>query len=144
MLRDDHHHKNGVKLCFVHLREGGLPPGRLGGLFYFASLRSLFIPLRFSCGPAKGDLQEIPARRSCRRRKSGFPLEKRCFLNLFWAGVPVDSTRLCFADLMRVFPSGSISAPSPLGCGVCVDVKVPASRFIASPAVAAAAAFLSS
>ncbi|ESS60591.1 hypothetical protein TCDM_11869 [Trypanosoma cruzi Dm28c] len=47
MLRDDHHRKTGVKLCFVHLREGGLPPGRLGGLFFFASLRSLFIPLRF-------------------------------------------------------------------------------------------------
>ncbi|RNC42054.1 hypothetical protein TcCL_NonESM08327, partial [Trypanosoma cruzi] len=48
-------------------------------------------------------------------------------------GVPVDSLRLCFADLMRVFPSGSVCAPSPLGCGVRVDVKVPASRFIASP-----------
>ncbi|KAF5222500.1 hypothetical protein ECC02_004542 [Trypanosoma cruzi] len=87
MLRDDHHHKTGVKLCFVCLREGSLPPGRLGGLFsFFASLRSLFIPLGFSCGPAKGDLQEIPARRPCRRRKSGSSLEKRYFLNLFWAG----------------------------------------------------------
>ncbi|KAF5222502.1 hypothetical protein ECC02_004544 [Trypanosoma cruzi] len=47
MLRDDHHDKTGVKLCLVHLREGGLPPGRLGGLFFFASLRSLYIPLRF-------------------------------------------------------------------------------------------------
>ncbi|ESS54923.1 hypothetical protein TCDM_13647 [Trypanosoma cruzi Dm28c] len=47
MLRDDHHHKTGVKFCFVHLREGGLPPGRLGRLLFFASLRSLFIPLRF-------------------------------------------------------------------------------------------------
>ncbi|RNC43331.1 hypothetical protein TcCL_NonESM06956, partial [Trypanosoma cruzi] len=40
----------------------------------------------FSCGPAKGDLQEIPARRPCRRRKGGVPLEKRYFLNLFWTG----------------------------------------------------------
>ncbi|RNE97009.1 hypothetical protein TcG_12967 [Trypanosoma cruzi] len=39
---------------------------------------------------------------------------------------------------MRVLPSGSICAPSSLGCGVRVDVKVPVSRFIASPAVAAA------
>ncbi|RNF13792.1 hypothetical protein TcG_08229, partial [Trypanosoma cruzi] len=62
----------------------------------------------------------------------------------FGRGVSVDSTRLCFADLMRVFPSGSVCAPSPLGCGVRVDVKVPASRFIAFPAVAAAAAFLRS
>ncbi|RNF04938.1 hypothetical protein TcG_11036 [Trypanosoma cruzi] len=45
---------------------------------------------------------------------------------------------------MRVFPSGSICALSPLGCVVRVDVKVPASRFIASPVVAAAAAFLRS
>ncbi|RNF00238.1 hypothetical protein TcG_12093 [Trypanosoma cruzi] len=45
---------------------------------------------------------------------------------------------------MRVFPSGSVCAPGPLGCGVRVDVKVPASRFIASSAVAAAAAFLRS
>ncbi|ESS55045.1 hypothetical protein TCDM_13507 [Trypanosoma cruzi Dm28c] len=47
MLRDDHHDKTGMKFCFVHLHEGGLPPGPLGGLFFFASLRSLFIPLRF-------------------------------------------------------------------------------------------------
>ncbi|ESS61724.1 hypothetical protein TCDM_10670 [Trypanosoma cruzi Dm28c] len=48
ILRDDDHRKTGVKLCFVHLREGSLPPGLLGGLFFFiASLRSLFIPLRF-------------------------------------------------------------------------------------------------
>ncbi|RNE98010.1 hypothetical protein TcG_12425, partial [Trypanosoma cruzi] len=45
---------------------------------------------------------------------------------------PVDSTRLCFADLMRVLPSGSVCAPGPLGCVVRVEVKVPASRFIAS------------
>ncbi|ESS55425.1 hypothetical protein TcG_12766 [Trypanosoma cruzi] len=45
---------------------------------------------------------------------------------------------------MRVFPSGSICAPGPLGCVVRIDVKVPASRFIAFPAVAAAAAFLRS
>ncbi|RNF02128.1 hypothetical protein TcG_11370 [Trypanosoma cruzi] len=32
---------------------------------------------------------------------------------------------------MRVFPSGSICAPGPLGRGVRIDVKVPASRFIA-------------
>ncbi|RNE95827.1 hypothetical protein TcG_13234, partial [Trypanosoma cruzi] len=38
---------------------------------------------------------------------------------------------------MRVFPSGSICAPGPLGRGVRVDAKVPASRFIAFPAVAA-------
>ncbi|ESS62286.1 hypothetical protein TCDM_10078 [Trypanosoma cruzi Dm28c] len=34
MLRDDHHRKTGVKLCFVHLREGSLPPGLLGGLLF--------------------------------------------------------------------------------------------------------------
>ncbi|RNC39886.1 hypothetical protein TcCL_NonESM10702 [Trypanosoma cruzi] len=34
---------------------------------------------------------------------------------------------------MRVFPGGLVCAPGPLGCGVRVDVKVPASRFIASP-----------
>ncbi|KAF5215367.1 hypothetical protein ECC02_011949 [Trypanosoma cruzi] len=86
MLRDDHHRKTGVKLCFVYLREGSLPPGRLGGLFFFCVVALSFYSAAFSCGPAKGDLQEIPARRPCRRRKSGFPLEKRYFLNLFWAG----------------------------------------------------------
>ncbi|ESS61444.1 hypothetical protein TcG_13072 [Trypanosoma cruzi] len=45
---------------------------------------------------------------------------------------------------MRVFPSGSVCALSPLGRGVRIDAKVPASRFIASPAVAAAAAFIPS
>ncbi|ESS61346.1 hypothetical protein TCDM_11072 [Trypanosoma cruzi Dm28c] len=34
---------------------------------------------------------------------------------------------------MRVFPSGLVCAPSPLGRGVRVDAKVPASLFIASP-----------
>ncbi|EAN90882.1 hypothetical protein Tc00.1047053510699.100 [Trypanosoma cruzi] len=85
MLRDDHHDKIGVKLCFVHLREGGLPPGRLGGLFFCVVALS-FYSAAFSCGPAKGDLQEVSARRPCRRRKGGFLLEKRHFLNLFWAG----------------------------------------------------------
>ncbi|ESS55367.1 hypothetical protein TCDM_13168 [Trypanosoma cruzi Dm28c] len=86
MLRDDHHHQTGVRLCFVHLREGGLPPGPLGGLLFFCVVAHSFYFAAFSCGPAKGDLQEVPARRPCRRRKSGFPLEKRHFLNLFWAG----------------------------------------------------------
>ncbi|ESS55867.1 hypothetical protein TCDM_12637 [Trypanosoma cruzi Dm28c] len=85
MLRDYHHRKTGVKLCFVHLREGGLPPGRLGGLF-FCVVAPFFYSAAFSCGAAKGDLQEVPARRPCRRRKGGFPFEKRHFLNLFWAG----------------------------------------------------------
>ncbi|ESS60642.1 hypothetical protein TCDM_11819 [Trypanosoma cruzi Dm28c] len=43
MLRDDHHDKAGVKLCFVHLREGGLPPGRLGGLLFLLRRCALFL-----------------------------------------------------------------------------------------------------
>ncbi|KAF5215640.1 hypothetical protein ECC02_011646 [Trypanosoma cruzi] len=84
MLRDDHH-KTGVKLFFL-LARGRPATWSVGRIIFLASLRFLFITPRFFCGPAKGDLQEISARRPCRRRKSGFPLEKRHFLNLFWAG----------------------------------------------------------
>ncbi|EAN99862.1 hypothetical protein Tc00.1047053508873.370 [Trypanosoma cruzi] len=87
MLRDDHHDKTGVKLCFVHLCEGSLPPGRLGGLFFFffASLRSLFIPLRFLA-----DLRREICKKFLRGvravvGKADSP-EKRYLLNLFWAG----------------------------------------------------------
>ncbi|RNC51887.1 hypothetical protein TcCL_ESM10951 [Trypanosoma cruzi] len=118
MLRDDHHHKTGVKLCFVHLREGSLPPGRLGGLFFFVSLRSLFIPLRFSCGPAKGDLQEIPARRPCRRRKSGSSLEKRYLLNLFWSGSSCrfNATLFCVFDACVSERFDLCSQPTRMWC----------------------------
>ncbi|KAF5218034.1 hypothetical protein ECC02_009056 [Trypanosoma cruzi] len=121
------------EVLFCPLARGQPATWSVRRIIFFCVVALSFYSAAFSCGTAKGDLQEIPARRPCRRRKSGFPLEKRYFLNLFWAGVPLDSTRLCFADLMRVFPSGSICAPSPLGCGVRVDVKVPVSLFIASP-----------
>ncbi|ESS62133.1 hypothetical protein TCDM_10235 [Trypanosoma cruzi Dm28c] len=61
MLRDDHHHKAGVKLCFVHLREGCLPPGRLGGLFFFLRRCALFL---FRCVFLR-TCEGILARSSC-------------------------------------------------------------------------------
>ncbi|RNC32616.1 hypothetical protein TcCL_Unassigned04757, partial [Trypanosoma cruzi] len=40
---------------------------------FFCVVALSFYSAAFSCGPAKGDLQGIPARRPCRRRKGGFP-----------------------------------------------------------------------
>ncbi|ESS60920.1 hypothetical protein TCDM_11523 [Trypanosoma cruzi Dm28c] len=54
MLRDDHHRKTGVKLCFVHLREGGLPPGRLGGLFFFCVVALSFYSAAFFLQTCEG------------------------------------------------------------------------------------------
>ncbi|RNC51441.1 hypothetical protein TcCL_ESM11439, partial [Trypanosoma cruzi] len=119
MLRDEHHDKTGVKLCFVHLREGGLPPGRLGGLFFLRLCAFLFItPRFFFCGPAKGDLQEISARRPCRRRKSGFPPEKRHFLNLFWArsSCRFNATLLCGFDACVSERFDQCSQPTRMWC----------------------------
>ncbi|EKF99569.1 hypothetical protein TCSYLVIO_009509, partial [Trypanosoma cruzi] len=117
MLRDDHHHQTGVKFCFVHLREGGLPPGRLGGLFFCVVALS-FYSAAFSCGPAKGYLQEITARRSCRRRKGGVPLEKRHFLNLFWAGSSCrfNATLFCGFDACVSERLGLCSRPTRTWC----------------------------
>ncbi|EAO00153.1 hypothetical protein Tc00.1047053508221.780 [Trypanosoma cruzi] len=117
MLRDDHHCKTGVKLCFVHLREGSLPPGRLGGLFFFVFALS-FYSAAFSCGPAKGDLQEIPARRPCRRRKGGFPLENRYLLNLFWAGSSCrfNANLFCGFDACVSERFGLCSRPTRMWC----------------------------
>ncbi|ESS55552.1 hypothetical protein TCDM_12966 [Trypanosoma cruzi Dm28c] len=119
MLRDDHHRKTGVRLCFVHLREGGLPPGRLGGLLlFFCVVAHSFYSAAFYCGPAKGDLQEISARRPCRRRKGGFPLEKRHFLNLFWAGSSCrfNATLFCGFDACVFERFGLCSRPTRMWC----------------------------
>ncbi|EKG03735.1 hypothetical protein TCSYLVIO_005213, partial [Trypanosoma cruzi] len=144
MLRDDHHQQTGVKLCFVHLREGGLPPGPLGGLFFFCVVALSFYSAAISCGPAKGDLQEIPARRPCRRRKGGFPLEKRHFLNLFWAwsSCRFNATLFCGFDACVSERFGLCSRPNRTWCarrreGACQP-------FYCLPAVAAAAALLRS
>ncbi|ESS55274.1 hypothetical protein TCDM_13267 [Trypanosoma cruzi Dm28c] len=118
VLRDDHHHQTGVKLCFVHLREGGLPPGRLGGLLFFCVVALSFHSAAFSCGPAKGYLQEIPARCPCRRWKGEFPLEKRYFLNLFWAwsSCRFNATLLCGFDASVSERLGLCSRPTRTWC----------------------------
>ncbi|EKF99992.1 hypothetical protein TCSYLVIO_009082, partial [Trypanosoma cruzi] len=145
MLRDDCHHQTGVKFCFVHLREGGLPPGRLGGLLLFFCVVALsFYSAAFSCGPAKGDLHEVSARCPCRRRKSGVPLEKRHFLNLFWAesSCRFNATLFCGFDACVSERFDLCSRPTRMWCvrrreGACQP-------FYCLPAVAAAAAFLRS
>ncbi|ESS55686.1 hypothetical protein TCDM_12827 [Trypanosoma cruzi Dm28c] len=59
MLRDDHHHQTGVKLCFVQLREGGLPPGRLGGLLFFLRRCALFLFRRVFLRTCEGRFARI-------------------------------------------------------------------------------------
>ncbi|EKG02308.1 hypothetical protein TCSYLVIO_006670 [Trypanosoma cruzi] len=117
MLRDDHHRKTGVKLCFVHLREGGLPPGRLGGLFFLRRC-ALFLFRCVFLRTCEGRFARIPARRPCRRRKGGVPLEKRYFLNLFWArsSCRFNATLFCGFDACVSERLGLCSRPTRTWC----------------------------
>ncbi|RNF13338.1 hypothetical protein TcG_08411, partial [Trypanosoma cruzi] len=83
-------------------------------------------------------------RRPCRRRKGGFPLEKRCPLNLFWAGSSCrfNATLFCGFDACFSERFGLCSRSTRTWCarrreGACQP-------FYCLPAVAAAAAFLRS
>ncbi|RNC32153.1 hypothetical protein TcCL_Unassigned05261 [Trypanosoma cruzi] len=141
-LRDDHHYKTGVKLCFVHLREGGLPPGRLGGLFFFALLRSLFIPLRFLADMRREICKKFLRGVRAVVGKASYPLAKRYSISLFWAGSSCrfTATLSCGFDACVSERSGLCSQPTRMCCarrreGGCQP-------FYCLPAVAAAAAFL--
>ncbi|KAF5218170.1 hypothetical protein ECC02_008934 [Trypanosoma cruzi] len=115
-LRDDHHQTR-VKLCFVHLREGGLPPGRLGGLFFLRRC-ALFI---FRCAfmrTCEGRFARNSCEASVPPSEKRIPLEKRCLLNLFWAGgfCRFNATLLCVFDACVSERFDQCSQPTQMWC----------------------------
>ncbi|EKG01175.1 hypothetical protein TCSYLVIO_007841 [Trypanosoma cruzi] len=86
--------------------------------YFYCVVALFFYSAAFSCGHAKGDLQEIPARRPCRRRKGGFSLEKRYLLNLFWAGSSCrfNATLFCGFDARVSERFGLCSQPTRMCC----------------------------
>ncbi|KAF5216066.1 hypothetical protein ECC02_011196 [Trypanosoma cruzi] len=117
MLRDDHHHKTGVKLCFVHLREGGLPPGRLGGLFFCVVALSLY-SAAFFLRTCEGRFARNSCEASVPPSEKRIPLEKRCFLSLFWAGSSCrfTATLLCGFDACVSERFDLCSQPTRMWC----------------------------
>ncbi|KAF5216099.1 hypothetical protein ECC02_011153 [Trypanosoma cruzi] len=117
MLRDDHHDKTGVKLCFVHLREGGLPPGRLGGLFFCVVALS-FYSAAFFLRTCEGRFARNSCEASVPPSERRIPLEKRCFLNLFWAGgsCRFNATLFCVFDACVSERFDQCSQPTRMWC----------------------------
>ncbi|RNF07946.1 hypothetical protein TcG_09963 [Trypanosoma cruzi] len=143
MLRDDHHDKTGVRLCFIRLREGGLPPGRLGGLFLLRRC-ALFLFRCVFLRTCEGILARNYCEASVPSSERRIPLEKRHFLNLFWAwsSCRFNANLFCGFDACVSERFGLCSRPTRMWCarrreGACQP-------FYCLSAVAAAAAFFPS
>ncbi|EAN88290.1 hypothetical protein Tc00.1047053506053.60, partial [Trypanosoma cruzi] len=106
------------EVVFFPLARGRPATWWVRRIIFFCVVALSFYSAAFSCGPAKGDLQEIPARRPCRCRKSGFPLEKRYFINLFWAGSSCrfTATLFCGFDACVSGRFGLCSRPTRMWC----------------------------
>ncbi|EAN91719.1 hypothetical protein Tc00.1047053510095.80 [Trypanosoma cruzi] len=117
MLRDDHHYQTGVKLCFVHLREGSLPPGRLGGLFLLRRC-ALFLFRCVFLRTCEGRFARNSCEASVPSSEKRIPLEKRHFLNLFWAGSSsrFNATLFCVFDACVSERFGLCSRPTRMWC----------------------------
>ncbi|EAN91716.1 hypothetical protein Tc00.1047053510095.10 [Trypanosoma cruzi] len=117
MLRDDHHYKTGVKLCFVHLREGSLPPGRLGGLFFLRRC-ALFLFRCVFLRTCEGRFARNSCEASVPSSEKWIPPEKRHFLDLLWAGSSCrfNATLFCVFDACVSERFGLCSRPTRMWC----------------------------